>query len=277
MLLRSLLLIPLLALIPLQTVWADQPLEIITLESRPVDEVVPLVKPFVGPEGAVSGMNDQLFIRTSPERMREIREILRQIDKPPRRLLIYVAQDRLHQQDRTRVSAGASINIGDSGKIDVGRPVSGENRAEARIRSTRTRSDLDSTQRVQTIEGRSAFIATGTSVPIPVEQRIIAGGVVHYGRGVEYRNAATGFYVLPRLNGNRVTLEISTHMDKPGRESRSFDVQHARTTVSGKLGEWIDVGHIDSHGQISRSGILQRGRTVNREDRRIQLLVEEMP
>jgi len=276
-LLRSLRLVFLLTLTPFQTVWADHPLEIITLNGRPVDEVIPLIEPFVGPDGAINGMNNQLIVRTSPERLREIRKILEQIDKPPRRLRIYVTQDRFRHQERDRVSAGASVNIGDSGKIDVGRPVWGEDRLEARIGSTRTRSDLDLTQSVQTLEGRPAFIATGTAFPIPIGQRVIVGGVVRYGRGVEYRNAATGFYVLPRVAGDLVTLEISTQMDEPESGFRSFEFQHTHSTVSGRMGNWIDIGRIDTQGQISRSGILQHGKTADREGRRIRLLVEEIP
>jgi type II secretory pathway component GspD/PulD (secretin) len=261
----------------LQPVWGDLPLEIITLKSRPVDEVIPLIEPFVGPDGALSGMNNKLIVRTSPERLREIRKILEQIDKPPRRLRIYVTQDRFRHQERDRVSAGASVNIGESGKIDVGRPVSGEDRLEASIRSTRSRGDLASTQSVQTLEGSAAFIATGTAFPVPIRQPVIVGGVVRYGRGVEYRNAATGFYVLPRVTGDLVTLEISTQMDEPDSGSRSFVIQRAHSTVSGRMGKWIDIGRIDTQEQVSRSGILQRAKTTDREGRRILLLVEEIP
>lgn len=276
-LLQSFRLLLLVFIAQFRPVWADHPLEIITLKSRPVNEVISLVQPFLGPGGVVTGMNNQLIVRAAPERLQEIRKILEQIDKPPRRLVIHVTQDRFRQQTRDRVSAGARVNIGDSGKIDVGRPVSRKDRLEATIRRSRTRSDLDSNQRVQTIEGRPAFIATGTVVPIPIEQGVIAGGVVHYGRGLDYRNAVTGFYVLPRVNGDLVTLEISTHLDQPSGESLGYDLQRVSSTLSGKIGEWIDIGGIDTQGQMARTGILLRGNTTERDHRRLLLLVEEVP
>jgi hypothetical protein len=52
---------------------ADDKMEIFELKGRTPQEIIPLLKPFVGPDGAVSGMNNRVIVRTTPERMAEIR------------------------------------------------------------------------------------------------------------------------------------------------------------------------------------------------------------
>jgi len=62
---------------------ADYPLEIIELKGRHADEIIPIIKPFVSPDGSIAGINNQLIIRTSRENMQEIRSLLQRIDRPP--------------------------------------------------------------------------------------------------------------------------------------------------------------------------------------------------
>ena len=65
----------------------------------------------------------------------------------------------------------------------------------------------------------------------------------------------TRFVAVPRLGGERVTLEISPRDDTPGRLPGSVNVQRLLTTVSGRLGDWIELG--GSVGEQSgRSGAI---------------------
>jgi len=74
-------------------------------------------------------------------------------------------------------------------------------------------------QTLQLLEGNSAFVRTGQSAPVPQRQvlRTIVNGqiVERVIDSVEYRDVMTGFYALPRLAGDRVTLEISPQRDSP--------------------------------------------------------------
>lgn len=65
--------------------WADYPLEIVKLRARVAEEIVPLVAPLAGPDGAVTGTGGTLVIRAAPGRVAEIRRALESIDRPPRR------------------------------------------------------------------------------------------------------------------------------------------------------------------------------------------------
>jgi hypothetical protein len=57
--------------------WADWPLEIIPLKHQTVDQILPMLKPFAGPDSTVTGMNGQLVIKASPENPAQLKQIIR--------------------------------------------------------------------------------------------------------------------------------------------------------------------------------------------------------
>lgn len=264
----------LILLLSCHSALAEYVLEVIELKGRTAEEVIPMIRPFAGPEGTVTGMGNQIIIRTTPERLLDIATILEQIDRPPRRLMIYVRQGLLRDSDRERIAA--EINAGgEHVRIEAGEPAP-EDSVRLRARTIRTQSDLDTLQHVQTLEGKPAFIATGKAIPIPEQSTYIAGGVVHQQQTLTYREATTGFYVAPYLHEDRVTLRISPHMEQQGEMGETFDIQQADTTLSGRLGEWIAVGGVEKDLEQEGSGILRRSSTTSREERQIFLRVEEL-
>ena len=72
--------------------WS-QGLEIITLRHRQAEALLPQVLPFVEPGGAVTGMNDKLFVRASARNLAEIRQLVAVLDAPQRRLMISLRQE----------------------------------------------------------------------------------------------------------------------------------------------------------------------------------------
>jgi type II secretory pathway component GspD/PulD (secretin) len=253
---------------------ADYPLEIIELKGRTVEEMIPIVEPLLPPYGSVSGMNNQLILRTSPENLAEIKKLLAKVDHPPRQLIIRVRQGAA----ATGSSYGSDVGINaDLGK-DI-RVTAGENPPDDgvryRIHSTNTRNKMDSNQHVRTLEGRPVFITTGRSVPITEATTTIAGNVVHQQQTTRYKDVTTGFYATPRLQGDRVILAISSHMEREGHEHRSYDIQRTNTTVSGNLGEWISVGGTSNSGSGENQGLLHNRSTRDSDEHSIYLLVEE--
>jgi type II secretory pathway component GspD/PulD (secretin) len=254
---------------------ADYPLEIIELRGRTVEEMIPIIRPLVEPDGSVAGMRNQLIIRTSPERMQEINELLQRLDHPPRQLMIYVRQGVAANRSGTGVRADVNAMVGNDAKVVVGRPEP-EDGVRFKVRSARTKSHLDATQRIRAVEGRPAFIATGKSVPIQERTTTFYGGVAQHQDTTRYKDVTTGFYVTPQLIGDQVALQISPHMERPGAVQGTYDIQRAYTSVRGRLGEWIDVGGTNRGSYHDRDGILRSVTTSGHEDRSIQLLVEEL-
>ena len=268
--------ITLLLLLASVSLLADYPLEIIELKGRPVVEVIPIIKPFVGSDGSVAGMNNHLIIRASPENLHEIRQILRQIDRPPRRLLISVRQGSTGTAEGRGISADIKALVGRQGQIAIGNP-EGEEGVRLRGIGAGTRSDLDVSHRVQALEGRPAFISTGRSVPVNRSQFYGAVPFPYYGSYSGYRDTASGFYALARLNGNQVSIEINPRMERAGNIGGSFDIQRAHTTVSGALGTWIAVGGFSQSGFRDISGIGLNAGTRSTGQGDIYLKVDEIP
>ncbi len=253
---------------------ADYPLEIIQLKSRPVAEMIPILQPFIDHDGSIAGMNDQLIIRTSPDNLAEIRKILQRLDQPPRRLRISVRQSSDSQTAHRGSAADINSMIGKHAKVIVGQPQ--DDGVRLRMKQAKTRSDMDVTHTLQVLEGYPAFIATGQAVAIPEQTTLIHNNTLYQQRTTRYRNVTSGFYVIPRLQGSRVTLEITPQMDRPGNSPGHYEIQQAHTTISGNLGEWIAIGSVNHETHEQERDLLKSTRTTSSDDRTMELLVEEL-
>jgi hypothetical protein len=264
-------------------------LEVIPLQYRTADQVIPIVQPLLPREGSISGMQNQLVIRTTPDNLEEIRRVLAKIDTAPRRLIITVRQDA--DADVARREAEISGSVGGEGaRVTVpggadrrgGTVVirEGDDRVRARVQDTRSVESDRNAQRVQVLEGNSAFISAGRSIPVPrqrVVRSVVGGRVVEQVvEDVDYRDVVTGFHVRPRISGDRVTLEVSPQHDTVSRDiPGAVNVQRVATTVSGRLGEWIELGGLGQDRAERRTELLGSTSRSGSETRRVLIKVEE--
>jgi hypothetical protein len=250
----------------------DFVLEIIPLRHALLDDVLPTLRELVAPGGTVTGMQDKLIVRTSPDNLAQLKEVLGALDRRLRQLRISVSQDAGReyqwQEDalRARIAAGdaAATLGGPGGTHGPGASVSigdGDNRVSYRNLTTRGAEDRNASQFVTTVEGSPAWINAGQVVPLANRQLTptpVGAAVVD---SIEYRNVGTGFYVTPRVAGDNVTLEISPYSENLSRQGGgAIDSRGLNTIVSGKLGQWIALGGSGQHGAEQGRGILQRTR-----------------
>jgi len=264
-------------------------LEIIPLKNRLVNDVIPIVRPLVVEGGTVTGMNNQLIVKTTPANLEEIKSVLNNIDTAPRRLMISVKQDidSNINLDESGVSGtysegDVSVSTGEPGHkegLTISKRDDEGNHISYRNLSTRSRIEDKNIFRVQTLEGNPAFITTGQSVPVARQTTTqTPGGAVVVQDGIEYRDVTSGFYVLPRLQGNNVTLLISPHLSRiHPHQGAVFDIQNVETTASGKLGEWIRVGGATQHFNDDNRRNLITTRRRGQEQRTVLIKVEELP
>jgi len=69
---------------------AQGTLEVIPLRHRSAAEVIPALQPLLEPGGTLSGQSYQLFVRTSPANLADLKRVLDRIDVAPRRLRVSV-------------------------------------------------------------------------------------------------------------------------------------------------------------------------------------------
>jgi type II secretory pathway component GspD/PulD (secretin) len=256
-------------------------LEVIDLKYRNAQEVLPILQPFVSKDGSISALNNQLIVRTSPQNLAELRKILDGIDKRPRRLVITVSQD----VDLSAKKSGASVSgtIGnDNASVTLPRKPGGGGQgasvsgggAEARVYNSQSAGAERGGQTVQVLEGNTAFIRVGQSVPITSRQRV--GPVVT--ESTQFRDATSGFYARPRTNGNQVTIEITGNRDQfTNPATGAANIQRFDTVVSGRLGEWIELGGSTQSREFDENGVTYRSSQARRDERRLYLKVEELP
>jgi len=226
---------------------ADYPLEIIPLRHQTVEQMLPLLQPFVEQGGAVTGMNGQLIIRTSPENLRQLRAIIRKFDRAPRQLRIAVRQGGAARLQHRSMGAEGTLQ-GEKGSLTIGRPGDG---IDVHLNEHNRSYSTDAERYVRATEGMPAFIQSGLSVPL------ITGGIGPWGRPwvqQQYHDATSGFYVTPWISGDRVTLEISPFRTQPA-GAGAFRVQNIETRVTGRLGEWIPIGGTELRRNGDQRGI----------------------
>lgn len=231
-------------------VHAQNALEIISLRHRTAEQVLPALQPLVEPGGTLTGQANQLFVRTSPANLADLRRALDAIDRPARRLQVSVRFD--DSLDASRRALGASGRIG-----------SGGSNVEIRARDTRTGAEERVDQRVQVLDGGHAMIYAGQSQPVR-ERRYIQtpGGVVSQEVTV-LQDTRLGFEIVPRLAGSAVQVDIAG--------------ANGYTTASGPLGEWFELGAVASSAARTDRGIAFSRESTTSETRRVWIKVDPLP
>lgn len=245
---------------------AAQELEIIQLRNRTVDQIVPVISPLVEPGGSVSGMNDQIILRASRRNIAQIREVLATLDTPPRNLLVRVSNDLSQENERE----GAAL----SGRIELGQ--GGNTRIRGRAYESVSTGSQNTSQRIQVMEGGSGYLMVGRSLPVPFRQVVMGPNGAVVSENLVYRDIGSGLVVTPRVAGDRVTLEISPQFDRERGRLGGADIQRLSTTVSGKLGEWIELGGSSQEESGRERGYTSYAKTRGRDNRSVWLKVEEV-
>jgi type II secretory pathway component HofQ len=257
--------------------------EIIELRYRSAEEMLPILQPLVEPPGSVGALQNKLIIRGTPAGLRQIKSLVAQLDTAPRQLLITVDQGTLSQ---TRERASGISGHAASGDVEVfipsdvppgtpGIAVGGRDGAiEARSGIRRGSSDSGGQQQLRVLDGREAVIYLGQSVPFARKSKGPGGALIE---DIEYRDVMVGFSVLPRVQGDQVTLEISPQQESISGAGGTISVQRSSTSVSGRLGEWIDIGGATQE-QVSENRSLSSSRSSRRQDtHQVRVKVEELP
>jgi hypothetical protein len=255
---RHFLLLLALAALPAQ---GQQVTEVIELRYRNAEDVIPVLRPLLAPGGSLSALQNKLIVRTTASNLAELRKVLEVVDGVPRRLTISVRQED---------AAGTSAR-----DLEIsGRVGSGRSDVQTTFREQGAENSGTVTQTVQVIEGNPVFIRVGTSVPVRNPQ----GNAGSRGsEAVEYRDAVTGFYAQPRVNGDQVTIQIAARRDAVESLPGAISIQRVDSVVSGKLGDWLEVGSIEEEEFRGETGIIYKRNRSGDRQRRTWLKVEKLP
>lgn len=238
---------------------AGYPLTIIELNHRFAEDLVPVLKPLVGPEGSISGVNDSLLVRASPRALAEVRQALRRLDVPARNLLVEVRRAGGRSASGTDVGISVDERVGKHGRVRIGEPArhQGPPGSRAWARAGSGSGNRAVAQQLRVLDGQEGFIAIGSEQPVGYRERYLGPDGVVVRRRVGYRSSGSGVYVRPRVQGNRVSIEVRAANSELHQQGRGvLEKTVVETRVSGPLGEWINLGQLHASGSQSSRGLL---------------------
>ena len=207
----------------------------------------------LGPNDAITGTGFKIFLQSSPDTLARVRSMVDVLDTPARILQISVAQGS--QRDLGALGIDASVQVEKGGaSVEIGNERDNDDAAggnvtfstsggSASVDAIGTQKSLreNPVHQVRVTEGTEAYIETGER--IPYFYGVAWGGRRALAGSVEYQDAVTGFYVLARVRGDNVVLEVSPYKrSRSNTEGGNIETQSASTTVTGRAGEWLLIG-----------------------------------
>jgi len=255
-------LLKLLGLVLLVSAVQAASLSIIELQHRPAEEVIPVIEPMLEPDDAISGQGFKIFLQSSPETLARIRGMVEVLDTPAKILQVSVFQGSDRDLGELGIGANVQIESGDA-NVDIGSDNTDDAGGSVTYSTSGGRASVDgiSTQQslrdnpihqVRVTEGTEAYIETGERIPYFYGaawrgRRGIAGSI-------EYKDAITGFYVLPRIRGDNVILEVNPFKSSQSNtDGDNIETQSAGTTITGRIGEWLLIGGVTEQLEQTQS------------------------
>ena len=244
--------------------------EVIPLNYLTAEDVLSTAQAVLGSEGRANAYGNQLIVSAAAEKIDELRSVIEQLDKQPKRLLISLDTSDNAAQSGSGYSVNGSASAGNA-EITAGRgEVNG--RDQVRIINNSTASRNGGVQQVQATEGYPALIQVGQSVPLTTTSTGPYGQVYS---NTQYRNVMTGFLVTATVSGDRVNISIRSNNDSLSRsQAGAINVQSTDTRVSGRLGEWIPLGGVSNENQSQDNGFLRRYSTGGKDDMSMRIKVD---
>ncbi|MGL6223065.1 MAG: secretin N-terminal domain-containing protein [Steroidobacteraceae bacterium] len=255
-----------------------QSLETIQLRFRAAEDILPILQPLVPPGATLGGMGDLLLVRADAATVAQLRAVVATLDRAPRQLLITVGQATNARSGGTTVRGSGTVGSGDV-QVGVNRPPQADTGASVAIRGGTASDGMRNVSSVRALEGHESFIAVGQSRPF-TSTTVTQGGLFPpvVTQTTDFRDVQTGFYATPRVNGERVTLEISPRQQRvtDGRQP-TVTTGSVVTTVSGRLGEWIEIGGNVASDHSSERGLGTWGTRSGSTQYSAWVKVDEVP
>ena len=233
------------------------PIEIIELQHRSADELLPLVEPLLGPRDGLTGTGYRLIVRTSPGRLRQIRELVEALDRPPRELRLSVRVSDASDRDHHGLD-----------------PAREHEEADGRVVRRYTTARREAEQWVRVQEGQQAHIREGEVIPMAGVAVLRPDGTLI--GGIDYRTLDRGFVVTPAITpDDRVRLHIAQIAEREGPGGR-IETQVLETVTTVDPGDWVDLGGTVGQDRRDDQRIIGTRRTRDRDEKTVQIRIDIM-
>jgi type II secretory pathway component GspD/PulD (secretin) len=254
-------------------VQAATEFKIIDLQHRFAEDILPIIQPLVGNDGAATGMQNHLIIRASPEKMIEIEQVISTLDVARQNLKITVSHQNNLQTTDDSVAVNGRKRIGN---VTIGTRKYPSNMPEGvqfDIENKQSNIRSNGNQFINVMDGESAYIKVGQSVPYTQEWVTLTRRYISVQKTTEFIDISTGFSVRPRTIGNQIELEITPRIAQLN-QNKYIDFEELSTIIRVDHGEWLDLGStMQQKDEVSRA-ILNQNNNKQSQSNALSIRVE---
>jgi type II secretory pathway component GspD/PulD (secretin) len=247
--------------------------KIIDLQHRFAEDILPIIQPIVGNDGAVTGMQNHLIIRASPEKMIEIEQIISTLDVERQNLKITVSHQNNLQNSDDSIAVDGRKRIGN---ITIGTrkyPRNAPDGVQLDIENRQSNIRSNGNQFINVMDGERAYIKVGQSVPYTQEWLTLTRRYVSVKKTTEFVDISTGFSVRPRTIGNQIEIEITPRIAQLN-QNKYIDFEELSTIIRVNRGEWVDLGStMQQKDEVSRA-ILSKNNNEQSQINALSIRVE---
>ena len=133
-------------------------------------------------------------------------------------------------------------------------------------------------QAVRVLEDHWASFRSTVRVPVLGQFLGVIGGGASTLNTIKYKALTTGFAVRARVHDGSVVLDIAPrNAELDRRRGGAIKEQAVRTTVSGRLGQWIDIGGVVGNYHPGDDGWVHSTYPLSQDLEHIWVKVQEQP
>ena len=264
-----------LILLPMMPAHAEDQVNEIYETYVPADKLVPVLEPMLGPEDRITPYRNKLIVRAPRHRQDKILEILKDVDRPLRNILISVrygstntSQVQSVQTDvRYKNGNGVRIDAGDQpdDKVVIYKGSSLDDKIQVRaVAKNRFSTDDENVlSEIRVMEGSQGFLQVGEEVPVNHFVLLHPAG---YGNTTEYRMVGNGLFVVPQIVRDKVRLELYTTQQKPQRGNRNtVEKTDAQSVLLVEPDIWTPFAGTTTQVQTQGSGNVLSTRNMQKQ------------
>lgn len=216
--------------------------KVFSLNHRSAAEMIHVIKPLLGPQDSIGGLNNQLVIRADSTTLETIASLLSQLDIAPRNIVVNVRRggaDALDEQSST---------------------------ATRRYQTNRDRG-----QQMQGQEGRPIYFVQ--SEDIPFIRQIGTEAIA-----TDYQQIRNGIQVVVTIRDATATIDVMAENGQLSRHGAGgIEKSRLQTRIVGPVGDWLTVAtFLDTANQAGRR-VISVGGSKHRDFANLQIRVDLLP
>ncbi|MFK5950887.1 MAG: type II and III secretion system protein [Methylococcales bacterium] len=247
----------------------EQIIKVLPLHNRLASDIQSIIGPILENSERVIPNRSSLIIKATAARQKELKKLIEQLDRRLNNLTITVIQSRSKTADSLNASAYIKSSSPSQNRKKVSTSLQGY------FADTERLNHAENQQKIQTLDGKSAFIKTGKIHPINnISFYQSSNGYSAITKDTQYIDVSTGFLVTPHLSGKQVTLDITPWSDQI-KNNGEISYQHSHTTIRVNLGEWIEIGSVNEQSQTASNRNLSLSYSTSQKKNRILLKVDK--